>query len=538
MITVDQARGLNPEQRKKLLGQVEAVLKRDKRNIDALLSGAALLYTANATVEAIGLLKRAHKVQPKNPMIIQWLSVATAEVHEFADAKLYSKKLVEIDPANPENWQVRGRILDSSGDPVNALAAFKKQLSMTGETAELVFQMANCRFYIGELEEAEKGYRRAIELDPLHSTAIYGLSTIRRFSKDEVPVYLEQVNKAAKANKSGQAIDTASLYYGAGKALDDIKDFDAAFSYYKKANEAMNPNGQYDYLRPYENYKAAFNPELVEARTEWGDRSRRPIFVLGMPRSGTTLVESILGAHPRITAGGEMGMLEDLAFGIGAFKATPEEFAANVRGLSRKDASEMAQFYLRGVRAACGKDNLFTDKMPHNFTHIGLIFLLFPNAKIFHCRRDPVDTCVSIYTNGMSPAHNYYKTDLAVLGDYYRHYDDLMQFWHDLFPGRIHDIYYEDVVANTELNSRAMIEHVGLNWDDRVLLRNSENSAVKTLSAWQVRQPVYATAMGKWRRYESHLGPLLEALGDVPQRYAETLEGLSGGEKEKSEVDA
>ncbi|MCB1441194.1 MAG: sulfotransferase, partial [Nitratireductor sp.] len=151
---------------------------------------------------------------------------------------------------------------------------------------------------------------------------------------------------------------------------------------------------------------------------------------------------------------------------------------------------------------------------------------LFPKARIFHCRRHPLDVCSSIYTNGMTPAHNYYKSDLETLGRYFSAYDDHMAFWNHLFPGRIREVFYEDLIANQELNSRAMIDHVGLPWDDRVMTRDNPDGVVKTLSAWQVRQPVYASAMGKWKRYENHLGPLIEALGDKVATYETALEAI------------
>ena len=158
--------------------------------------------------------------------------------------------------------------------------------------------------------------------------------------------------------------------------------------------------------------------------------------------------------------------------------------------------------------------------------NVGLIFLFFPNAKVIHCRRHPVDTCVSIFTNGMTPAHNHYKTDLAVLGRYYRHYLELMDYWDELFPGRIHHVHYEDVVSNTEFCARAMIGHLGLDWEDGVLSRQNSQKSVKTLSAWQVRQPVYSSSMGKWRRFEKKVTPLLDALGDSIGHYEEELKSL------------
>ncbi|MCB1385759.1 MAG: sulfotransferase [Nitratireductor sp.] len=526
MITIKQALDMPPEKRQQLLSQVDTALRANKRNVDALLSGASLHHVERRQAKTVELLKQAAALRPKDTMILQWMSVAAGEIRDFASAKWSSKKLVETDPGNPENWQIRGRILESSGDSAGALKAFSRQLEMAGEHAELVFQIANCNFYLSNLEAALKGYRRAVELDPTHALALYAISTIHTFSEDEVPPYLERVEAAVPANKDNPIYNISALYYGAGKALDDIRAFDRAFDYYRKANDVRRPPDVSRLTVPFENYQAAFDVDFAEKSKDWGDQSRRPIFILGMPRSGTTLVESILAAHPKVTAGGEMPVLEDLAEHIGLFRDSPEAFSAKIRGLTRKDVADMARAYLNGVRTLCGKDNLFTDKLPHNFMHVGLILTLFPKARIFHCRRHPLDVCSSIYTNGMTPAHNYYKSDLETLGRYFSAYDDHMAFWNHLFPGRIREVFYEDLIANQELNSRAMIDHVGLPWDDRVMTRDNPDGVVKTLSAWQVRQPVYASAMGKWKRYENHLGPLIEALGDKVATYETALEAI------------
>lgn len=530
MITLQQAAGMSREQRASLLNQVQTALKKNRKSVDALLSGAALVYAEKKVPQTVEFLQKAFALQPGNAMIAQWLSVAAAEMRDFKTARAASAKLVSLDPKNPENWQIRGRILDSSGDPAGGLAAFEKQLAITGEQPELVFQMANCHFYLGDLEKAEAGYRRAVELDPNHALALYGISTIHRFQAEETDPYVRQVEEAVKGNAGNELYNISALYYGAAKALDDAKRHDEAFEYYKKANEVRKEPVSDELTRPFENARAVFTPAFFQAKEKWGDQSRRPIFVLGMPRSGTTLVESMIAAHPKVTAGGELPVMSDVALRIGALQAPREEFVASMARLSRQDVTSMVRFYLDGVRAVCGADNLVTDKMPHNFVLVGLIALLFPKAKIIHCLRDPIDTCVSIYTNGMTPAHNYYKSDLATLGAYYNRYRDLMAYWHEALPGRIHDIHYEDVIANQELNSRKLMEIVGLPWQDSLLDRQTSQQSVKTLSAWQVRQPVYATAMGKWRRYERHLSPLLEALGDTPAKYEEELAGLQNRE--------
>lgn len=527
MITVQQAAAMPAQQRHHLLNQVHATLKRNRRDLDALLSAAALHYAENQIRPTVDLLGKAHKLQPKNLMIVQWLSVAAAEIRDFKTAKAASKQLVALDAANPENWNIRGRILDSAADPAGALEAFSRRRKLVGDEPELLFQMANCHFYMGDHPAAEAQYRRVLELEPTHALALYGLSTIHKFSEEEIADYVKAVEDAVPANRDLPPYNISAMYYGVGKAFDDVGDHDSAFDWYRKANEVRRPDDTVRLSHQFDNARTAFSADYIQARKNWGDSSRQPIFVLGMPRSGTTLVESLIAAHPRISAGGELPALQDIALQIGAMQAPTEEFAAIARKLTQSDVKDMARTYIEGARAFCGVGDHFTDKMPHNFMLIGLALLLFPKARIIHCRRDPVDTCVSIYTNGMTPAHNYYKSDLSTLGTYYNLYLELMAYWHEIFPGRILDVYYEDVTANTELNARQLIEFCGLKWDDRVLNREQSQSAVRTLSAWQVRQPVYTTAQGKWRRYEKHLEPLLDTLGESVASYQKSLASLT-----------
>lgn len=524
MITVQQAAGLAPQQRARLLEQVNTALKKNRKNADALLSGAALYYAEKRVPKTVGYLQKAFVLQPNNLMVAQWLCVASAEIRDFKTAKAASAKLVALDPRNPENWEIRGRILDGSGDTAGAIEAYEKLLSTGGEQAETFFRIANCHSYLGNMEKAESGYRRAVDHDPLHSLALYGISTVHRFGEEDIAPYLEQIETAANANSARDIHETSALYFGAAKALDDVKRYDDAFAYYKKANDlGIVRKASQELTQPFVNARAVFTPSFLADRASWGDQSRRPIFVLGMPRSGTTLIESMIAAHPKVTAGGELPLMSDIASRLGLETRPAPELTESMERLGRKDVNSMVRYYLDGTRSASGGDNLVTDKMPHNFLLIGLIFLLFPNAKVIHCLRDPLDTCVSIYTNGMTPAHNYYKSDLAALGDYYKRYLDLMKYWHEVFPGKILDVHYEDVVANEERNSRDLMEFIGLRWQDGLLNREASQQSVRTLSVSQVRQPIYTTAMGKWRRYEPHLSPLLESLGDVPERYGKKL---------------
>jgi len=242
--------------------------------------------------------------------------------------------------------------------------------------------------------------------------------------------------------------------------------------------------------------------------------------VLGMPRSGTTLVEQIIASHPMVYGAGELHAFNDIILSVRGPNGNPLPFPEFVPAL---DASALKQFgarYVESVRKLAPRGLRFTDKMPSNFYFVGLIHLALPNAKIIHTVRDPVDTCISCFTKLFSAEQNH-TYDLGELGRYYKRYEALMAHWRRVLPrGRILDVRYEEVIDDLERQARRIISHCGLAWDEHCLSFHETKRPVRTASATQVRQPIYKSAVGRWRVYEEHLGPLLSSLGIFPSAEA------------------
>jgi len=252
---------------------------------------------------------------------------------------------------------------------------------------------------------------------------------------------------------------------------------------------------------------------LFDDRHAVGSSDETPIFILGMPRSGTTLIEQILASHPEIHGGGERYDLQrNIEAGFG--KIGDAAFAVNINQASPDQFSMAGDNYVRGVRDRFIGGRYITDKMPNNFQLIGMIHLMLPNAKIIHCCRDPLDTCLSIFKNLFTADGHYYAYDLTELGRYYGLYGDLMNHWRDMLPGVIHDIHYEDLVMDQESETRALIEFFGLDWDDSCLEFQKTARPVHTTSSVQVRKPIYNDSIQSWKRYENRLSPLREALSE------------------------
>jgi len=260
--------------------------------------------------------------------------------------------------------------------------------------------------------------------------------------------------------------------------------------------------------------KELFTAEFFAERADFGNDSSRPVFIFGMPRSGTTLTEQIIASHPKVHAGGEVVFFNKATDVLGYRSGNMDEFARNVSDLDAKRAGAIAREYLDYLKKFSTTAPHVTDKMPHNFERLWLIALLFPKATYIHCTRNPIDNCVSIFTNPFNQAHAYSRT-LEDVGGYYRLYKELSDHFCNIVPVDVLESRYEELVADQEARSRALIAHAGLEWDDASLRFYEHATSVRTLSHWQVRQPVYKTSVERWRRYGANVDPLIRALGDL-----------------------
>jgi sulfotransferase family protein len=266
--------------------------------------------------------------------------------------------------------------------------------------------------------------------------------------------------------------------------------------------------------------KLVFSKKFFRERQGWGYESDAPVFIVGMPRSGTTLTEQILSAHPDVFAAGEVETLEHIAYFSEMISPGRDEFPLSALKLTKFGVEVVGRRYMKDLSdRAPAQFKRATNKMPHNFELLGLIALCLPNAKIIHCRRDPVDTCLSCWTKNFNDAHSYSRS-LEELGFYYREYHELMQYWRETLPIKILDVDYESYTTDLEGSARRILDFVGLEWDPRCLEFHNVERPVRTASLWQVRQPIYRTSVQKWRAYEKHLGPLIAALGPLAKQTA------------------
>jgi hypothetical protein len=317
--------------------------------------------------------------------------------------------------------------------------------------------------------------------------------------------------QALLAREGISLADRATLHFGLGKAFLDIGDSERAFRHYNVGNRLKRSTFAYDpdaNARWMTRIAEVFSSALLATKADMGAHSDLPVFVVGMPRSGTTLIEQILASHPMVHGAGELKRLQTLVDGI-------EGFPVSVTNLARTQFEALGHAYLAFVKPTADGRRRVVDKMPSNFLHAGLIRFILPDARIIHCRRDPADTCLSCYTK-LFAGEQAFAYDQTELGQFHRSYQALTTHWRETLPAsHFLEVGYEAVVDDVEAQARRMLEFLGLPWNDSVLRFHETERPVRTASVNQVRQPIYRTSAGRWRKHAAHLQPLLAAL-NVP----------------------
>jgi len=444
-----------------------------------------------------------------------------AAAGRFADAARLFRKALRVEPGNFRVHGNLGNVLARLDRTDDAARCYARALEIEPRALPTLSNLALLKAESGDYETAAALYRRILEIAPGDAEARHDFALITKFTPGDPD--LEAMERMRARPGLGPAA-AMFLDFALAKACDDLGAYDRAFEHMAQANRAKRASFRYDVAgdeRLVERIIGAFDETLFDANADAGLADARPLFIVGMPRSGTTLVEQILASHPNVVALGEVDHFRDAVLDVVGAPASPKRpgagrggFPERVRELDPGDFRRLGRAYVMRFGGAGRNAIRITDKMPRNFFFAGLIRLALPHARIVHCVRDPVDTCLSCFQIHF-PSGQEFTYDLAELGRYYRVYARLMEHWRAAMPGRILDVRYEDLVAAPEPGMRRLLEFCGLEWDDACRDFHRSRRPVRTASAHQVRRPIYRTAVGRWRRYEKHLGPLLAALGPL-----------------------
>jgi Flp pilus assembly protein TadD len=462
--------------------------------------------------EAIAHFGRAAELAPGVAILHANLSEMLRLAGRLDEATAAARRALALHPEFPEQLNNLARIASVRGQSQEALAFCRQAIALRPDFADAHNTLANILKELGQLEEARRAFLRAIELYPRATGAYLNFAEVHTFVPGD-PHLAAMETLAAKGGLS--KTDRLLLDFALGKAYDDLKDYPRSFQRLLAGNAAKRAQVDYDErsaLAVFDNIEKVFTQPLIEEKSGSGDATHVPIFVLGMPRSGTTLVEQILASHPQAHGAGELHNFFEAMLGVQGPDGRPVPATKSVPALDAKIFADIGARYLAGIRELAPAASRIVNKMPNNYYFIGFIHLALPSAKIIHVIRDPIDTCVSCFSKLFTLELNY-TYDLAELGRYYRQYERLMAHWRRVLPpGRILDVRYEDVVADLEGQTRRLLEHCELPWDKRCIAFHETERQVRTASAVQVRQPIYASAIGRWRPCKDFIGPLLEAL--------------------------
>ena len=455
--------------------------------------------------------------EPSPAEAARWFETGNAAFRtgRFIEAASAYEQAVGLSPSHADAWLNLGAAYRRLERTEDASACSRRVLALRPHDPKALNNLANSLSAQGRFEEAAGYYRRAIEIRPDDAEAYYNLVNQQPLNDGsaESEAMFAQLSRHAEALDGFTIREQSALLFALGKALDARGQSDKAFETLARANALHRSTLRFD-IAASERLAAAimerFDPALFERLRGVGSPSEKPIFIVGMPRSGTTLVEQILSAHPDVHGAGEIGLFPSLVSpmrGPGG-RAFPYWTA----GLSAADLQRLAQAYLGALEPLGQGKARITDKTIANLELLGLIHLCLPNARIIHCRRDPRDVCLSCFSTRFSGGHDY-AYDLTELGRYWRLYDRLMAHWGAVAPpGRLFEVGYEALVEDLEGWARRLIAHLGLPWDDACLRFYESRREVRTASFAQVRRPIYSDSVGRWRRFASHLGPLLEVL--------------------------
>lgn len=464
--------------------------------------------------EALAYALKSLEIDPDNASARNTLGNALQAVGRREEARAAYLEAIEASPYYAKAHSNLAALLLESGMPEEAEKHYRLAVRSNPEYARARCGLGNLLAMLGRMDEAMQAYRRALSIEPGLAEAHRYLAWIKTFhERDDDLRNIE----ALLADRSLPDGDRAQLHYAAGKAYQDLGDMpDRAFEHFEKGAALRRRALGYDVAGDealFERIARAYEGREITLSGAPADGAPTPVFIVGMPRSGTTLVEQLIAAHTDVHAMGEGPWLGDVVTGLDAQLGVP--YPGWIDALSQSVLSDIAASYSESMRDRGPNAAAFTDKTPENFRYLGVITAAIPGARVIHVRRSPMDTCLSCYTQYFS-SHVPYSYDLAELARYYRAYHGLMACWRRVLPdGAMLEIDYENLTGDPENQARRIIDYCGLEWQDQCLAFQDTGRLVQTASVAQARRTVNRRSVGRWRRYEQHLKPLAEALGDL-----------------------
>ena len=506
------------------------VLQKDPGHVDALRMLGLIAAAAGDLDEAENLLRQALAGAPDHVPAMFELGRVLKELERPEEAIDVYKTLITLQPDNPRAHYRLAGVLAPAALTEQSAAAYRRCLELEPNHAGAWLGLGHMLKTLGKQQEGVDAYKRCLDLEPEFGEAYFSLANLKTYRFDDTEIAEMQTRLDSETVREPSRVN---FLFALAKAHEDRKDYDTAWHYYEEGNAKQRLLVNYDPVlteTTNDELVAYFNEAFFSERAGTGNPDPSPIFVLGMPRSGSTLVEQIIASHSRVEGTSELPYIGRLTKSLNRNRADGMRYPAVLSELEPRHFDRLGQNYLNMARMhRVEATPLFIDKMPNNFPLVGFIHAILPNAKIIDARRHPLDACTGnlrqLYARGQT--FSYDQTDI---GEYYLQYQRMMDHWDEVLPGVVLHVQYEEVVADLEAQVRRILDYLLLPWEDTCLNYHQSDRAVRTASSEQVRQPIYTSGIGYWRHYESQLEELKEVLEPILERYA-TPGGLINQER-------
>jgi tetratricopeptide (TPR) repeat protein len=494
----------------------QSVLKRNPDSVNAMRYLAVCYWQGKTKLDdAEALLRRA--TQLAKDYLGAWLILGALllERNKNVEAIAAYQQATKLKPKNPESWAGLGSAFSVAMYPDKSVEAYAKSIELNPKVAGVQMGYAHALKTVGRQADALIAYRAAIAAKPDFGEVYWSMANLKIFKFE--PQELEDMQQQLQREDLSESADI-HFRFALGKAFEDEKEYDKAWHHYHTGNQRQRMTVAHEPIEMENRHaavKAVFNRDFIAERANQGFDAADAILIVGLPRSGSTLVEQILASHSQVEGTAELPVLGKLSQSIGRYRTDGVAYPEAVSQLRKKDWRAYGQQYIEESRRYRVTDKpIFTDKLPNNFPFVGLMHLILPNTKVINARRHPFDSCLGSYKQLFGQGQNF-TYDMLDLAHYYKQYDAMMKYWHDVLPGKVLDVHYEVTVTDLESQVRRILDHCGLPFEESCVRFHETERAVKTASSEQVRQPIYTGALGTWRRYEKHLGLWQDQLGYI-----------------------
>jgi tetratricopeptide (TPR) repeat protein len=497
------------------------ILRRDPSHVAALCGLAAVSLAAEMPADAERLLRHALRQSEHLPLAYRGLGPALLALGRVEEAEAAARQLQKIEPENPQTWIIMATVASRFMRQEQALTAYQRAAQYRPGDVRLLMSIGHVRKSLGRRTESEYSYKEVLAAEPGNAEAWWSLADLKNYLFDDTEVATMERLVAAREAEGPVRTADAQLYFALGKACEQRRHYPQAFAWYARGNTLRRRDAPFD-IESFEQrsarIRAFFSAAFFAGHATGGAPSRAPIFIVGLPRSGSTLIEQILASHSQVDGTMELPNMVNLVRSFEDLAPKRDGYPEALGGVPAAEFAALGARYIAETAPLRRGRERFTDKLPNNFSHVGLIQAILPNATIIDARRHPMDACFSTFKQHFASGQTF-SYDLEDLGRYYRCYLSLMDHWDAVLPDKVLHVQYEELVRDPEANVRRLLDHCGLPFEAACLSHHETARAVRTPSAEQVRQPIYTSAVDYWRCFEQQLEPLRRALGDSLQRF-------------------